>query len=228
MTPKEIFKSFFTAPALAMIALFLTYFIMIFNDKKLFFEYYSAKQEAAPVLKISKPNTYEINTEYIKIKFPPEHQSFSAVFSADDITKDLLKVGISKHVSLIFRDEQYCYANYKWFNSYSSWWINFIELNCIEFAQDGFDCDNFSDLFMALYSLSSKNSNNRPKAQLICGTLVVENAEEFAGILAKKNSWHSLNIVWTDFGWFVIEPQNGTFISIRSYPNKNNIKAIIF
>ena len=72
------------------------------------------------------------------------------------------------------------------------------------------------------------NSDHREKAQLVCGTLVVENVEEFAGIPAQKGSWHSLNIVWTDFGWFVFEPQNGTYISLRNYPNKNNIKAIIF
>ena len=98
----------------------------------------------------------------------------------------------------------------------------------IYFVANSFDCDNFSDFFMVAYSFSNYNLNSNLASQLACGTVIVEQLEEFGGIQYGNGIWHSLNIVWLDEGWFVVEPQNGAYISLASYPNKKNIKAIIF
>jgi hypothetical protein len=106
--------------------------------------------------------------------------------------------------------------------------MDVLDLYQLSYERETFDCDNFSDLFVTVYNFSSHNRSNRTAAQVAVATVVVEQVKNFADISYGSDSWHSLNLVWTSSGWFIVEPQNGTYISLESYPNKNTIKAIIF
>ena len=196
--------------------------------KEYFFRYYSPSNEPVPQ-KIIFENKSQ-NSEIVKftVNLPYRYSYFSQSFLTSQVEQSLREGGLTKQATVIFRDELYCFVDSLWFDKYALWWINFIKNNNVDFKQDSFDCDNYSDLFMAIYGLVSLNTTVRPYAQVACGTVVVQNVEEFAGIPALQDSWHSLNVVWTNNGWFIIEPQNGIYISLSSYPNKNNIRAIIF
>jgi len=207
---------------------FITWPFIHFYYSSNSYETYSARKEAKPII-INESNGQQIvPIEDLKIFFPPKHSFISSSIKAEEINKSLIDGGLPKDTSVILRDEKYSFVSISYFDKYSKWWLALIQNNNFKFESDAFDCDNFSDTFMILFQLSSKLFDLKVKAQLACGTVIVENTAEFAGIPAGENSWHSLNIVMTDYGWFVIEPQNGVYISLNSYPNKNNIKLIIF
>jgi len=210
--------------------LFVTFVLHLGYDhycREYFYRYYSPSSEPHPESLFSQ-DPYRQKLEEFRVNLPHRHVFFSQSFSVEQVEQSLLEGGLPKATSVLFRDESYCFVDSMWFDKYALWWMNFIKNNNVEFKRDNFDCDNFSDLFMAIYGFASLNTTVRPYSQVTCGTVIVENKQEFAGIPALDDSWHSLNIVWTNIGWFIIEPQNGTYISLESYPNKNNIKAIIF
>ena len=189
---------------------------------------YSAKKEAKPIV-INESNGQKVFlAEDLKIVLPPRHSFISLPITSEELKKSLVKNGLPKDVDVITRDENYAHVSISYFDKYTKWWVSILENNNFNFQADAFDCDNFSDTFMVFFQLTSKFFDLKVKSQLACGTVIVENVEEFAGIPAKENSWHSLNIVMTDYNWFVVEPQNGVYISLNSYPNKKNIKLIIF
>ena len=207
---------------------FLTWPFIHFYYSSNSYEAYSAKKEAKPII-INESNGQQVFlAEELKIVLPPKHSFISLPISSEDIKKSLIKNGLPSDVDIVTRDENYAHVSISYFDKYTRWWTSILENNNFNFQADAFDCDNFSDTFMVFFQLSSKLFDLKVKAQLACGTVIVENIEEFAGIPARENSWHSLNIVMTDYNWFVVEPQNGVYISLNSYPNKKNIKMIIF
>lgn len=212
---------FFTIVTIALNILYDSY------CREYFYRYYSPSSEPLPRKKIAEDH-YDQRVGEFRISLPYRHVYFSQSFSSTKVEESLHEAGLDKNTTVLFRDESYCFVDSVWFDKYALWWIDFIKSNNVDFKQDNFDCDNFSDLFMAIYGFASLNTTVRPYSQVACGTVIVENVNEFARIPALADSWHSLNIVWTNNGWFVIEPQNGIYISLESYPNKNNIKAIIF
>jgi hypothetical protein len=42
----------------------------------------------------------------------------------------------------------------------------------------------------------------------------------------KPGNYHALNIIKTNKGWFVVEPQTGQYMDLKSYPNE--IEKYIF
>lgn len=192
------------------------------------FKKYCASDEAKPIIiRDSNPNI-ELNMGSLKSDPQPKHAFISDSFENEKLENLLFLFGLPKTATILFRDEKYSLVTLEYLDRYSKWWIEFLDKNKLKFHENYFDCDNYSDLFMVLFVLSSRRYELSQKSQIACGTLIVETVEAFAGIPAQTNAWHSLNIIWTDAGWFVIEPQNGVYISLSSYPNKNGIKAVIF
>ena len=192
------------------------------------FKKYCASDEAKPIIIRDSNVDNELNIGGLKSSPQPKHSFISDSFENEKLEDLLFLFGLPKTATILFRDEKYSFVSLEYLDRYSKWWIDFLDKNKLKFYENYFDCDNYSDLFMVLFILSSKRYELSQKSQIACGTLIVETQEAFAGIPAQTNSWHSLNIVWTDVGWFVIEPQNGIYISLSSYPNKKGIKAVIF
>ena len=194
-----------------------------------FYHKYNPINESRPIQRFGRNN---INSWFqdglLFLKTSPKTESISRSYSTDHLKETLLKSGLSTNVDVIFRDKHYSFSTLSWFNKYVTWWITMVIDHDIYFVANSFDCDNFSDFFMVAYSFSNYNLNSNLASQLACGTVIVEQLEEFGGIQYGNGIWHSLNIVWLDEDWFIIEPQNGAYISLASYPNKKNIKAIIF
>jgi hypothetical protein len=201
-------------------------FVFKFLDKNYFYKHYLPQNEVRPLdptLEKKKKDSFSITIEY-----PKKKSFFIQSFESGFLKDSLFKNGLPQDVAIIMRDEKYSFVDSLWFDQYANWWASFIEENYISFDYNTFDCDNFSDLFMVLFGLTNVNSLYKSDAQLACATIIVNNVYSFAGIPAQEDSWHSLNLVWTNASWFVIEPQNGVYISLDSYPNKKHIKAVIF
>jgi len=192
------------------------------------FKRYCASDEAKPIIIRDLNVDNELNIGNLRTSFQPKHGFIADSYDIDKAENSLRLFGLPSTATTLFRDETYSFVTLEYLDRYSKWWIEFLDKNNLKFQENYFDCDNFSDLFMVLFSLSSRRYESSLKSQIACGTLIVETLEPFAGIPAQPNGWHSLNIIWTDAGWFVIEPQNGVYISLTSYPNKKGIKAVIF
>jgi hypothetical protein len=192
------------------------------------FKRYCASDEAKPIIIRDTNVENELNIGSLRSQPQPKHAFISDSFENEKLEDLLFLSGLPKTATILFRDEKYSLVTLEYLDRYGKWWIEFLDKNKLKFHENYFDCDNYSDLFMVLFILSSRRYELSQKSQIACGTLIVETVEAFAGIPAQSNAWHSLNIIWTDAGWFVIEPQNGTYISLSSYPNKKGIKAVVF
>lgn len=194
-----------------------------------FYYKYNAFNESEPVFNSGRKNFNSLfENEFLLLKVAPKPENISKSYNADYLLKSLQKNGLNKGIEIIFRDQQYSFGSSSWFDKYIIWWISILNEFQIYFMKNSFDCDNFSDFFMVTYSFINQGLNKGLSSQLACGTIIVEQLEEFADIKNGEGVWHSLNIVWLDESWFVVEPQNGVYIDLGSYPNKNNIKVIIF
>ena len=88
---------------------------------------------------------------------------------------------------------------------------------------ENLDCDNFAMLYKSMMSVSAykANSDNEPCVAL----LVVRQVNKFGGV--PTGGLHMVNLVMTNQGWFVIEPQTGEFISLEKYPNQQYVQLLI-
>ena len=57
--------------------------------------------------------------------------------------------------------------------------------------------------------------------------VVARQKHEFGGIPA-SNGLHMLNLIMTNNGWFILEPQSNEFILLEEYPNQEFIEYLIF
>ncbi|HUX79205.1 MAG TPA: hypothetical protein VMW10_05615 [Alphaproteobacteria bacterium] len=133
-----------------------------------------------------------------------------------------------KASATFFRDGKYVTPTHEHLEMFINWWRGFILTENVAYIKDAFDCDNFANLFKTLYTLSSLRAEEKVEAQVLVGTIIVKQEKEFAFVYGGSFVWHMLNIVRTEKGWFVVEPQNGFFISLEYYPNSKTIVSAYF
>lgn len=92
-----------------------------------------------------------------------------------------------------------------------------------KFKLESSDCDDFG-LFFKFFSsfVNTRKKNN--KYALCVGFALVKAKEEALGIPPTKA--HAINLIWSDKGWIVVEPQSGEYCLIKDYPNE--IKWVLF
>ncbi len=80
-------------------------------------------------------------------------------------------------------------------------------------------------LYKSLMGISAYKSadNEEPSVAVV----VVSQINEYGGIPASKGL-HMVNLVMTNNGWFIFEPQSGKYILLEKYPNQEYIKYIIY
>lgn len=84
------------------------------------------------------------------------------------------------------------------------------------FRPESRDCDDFADVFdLAISWMAARACLD---AAPLVGSISVECRYSYAGIPAVGA--HALNVVDTNLGLFVVEPQNGTHCPLESYPNR--------
>ena len=90
--------------------------------------------------------------------------------------------------------------------------------------KENLDCDNFAMLYKSLMGISSYKSaiNKEPSVAVV----VVRQINEYGGI-PSSNGYHMVNLVMTNKGWFIFEPQTGEFILLEEYPNQEFIEYLI-
>ena len=77
-------------------------------------------------------------------------------------------------------------------------------------------------LYKSLFSIGTLK--NDVKREILVGVILVEQTEKFLGIPPANR--HALNIVFTEKGWVVYEPQTNMLCLLTEYPFA--IKAFVF
>lgn len=92
-----------------------------------------------------------------------------------------------------------------------------------KFKLESSDCDDFALFFKFLSCFYHTRTEDMPYA-LCVGFTIVEAKKEALGI--SPSNAHAINLVWSDVGWIVVEPQNGEYCQLKDYPNE--IKWVLF
>ena len=121
----------------------------------------------------------------------------------------------SKH-SLDIAPYDYVKVKYDYLVNFNKWFIAATKRFYRKDLGDGYDCDNFAHLYKSLMSTAAYKNNS--KREILVGVIFVAQRKDFGGIPAGKYN-HALNLIGTEKGWFVIEPQTGEMCELKDYPN---------
>jgi len=123
-------------------------------------------------------------------------------------------------------DSKYKELNYYYFLEFNSWFEKLKFENGIMpiNSKENLDCDNFAMLYKSLVGISAYKSEEQNEPAV--AVLVVEQINEFGGIPA-TGGLHMVNLVMTNNGWFIFEPQTGKYTLLERYPNQEYIQYFI-
>lgn len=95
----------------------------------------------------------------------------------------------------------------------------------IRFVDQLWDCDNYVSCFVAFADLLGLRAGER-RGSLCIGWATVNYRYRFAGVRA--GTAHAVVVVGTSKGLFIIEPQDGTMVALRDFPNRHTMEEVNF
>ena len=134
----------------------------------------------------------------------------------DEESKRSLKIPPYLWHKAIFTDHDYVKVKYDYLVNFNKWFIAATKRFYRKDLGDGYDCDNFAHLYKSLMSTAAYKNDS--KREVLAGVIFVAQRKAFGGIPAGKYN-HALNLIGTEKGWFVIEPQTGEMCELKDYPN---------
>jgi hypothetical protein len=135
------------------------------------------------------------------------------------------KLKVDKNIKMLLLDAVYEEVDFYEMKKFNNWFQDFKFQNGVMpiDQKENLDCDNFALLYKSLFSVSRYKSDTKKEPAV--ALVVVEQKRPFAGIPA--GLLHMLNLVFTNNGWYIFEPQTGEAILLEDYPNQEFIKFII-
>ena len=134
----------------------------------------------------------------------------------DEQSKHSLDIAPYNWTQAIFTDAEYVRIKHSYFLEFNKWFMAATKRFYLKDLGDGYDCDNFAHLYKSLMSTAAYKNNS--KREILVGVIFVAQRKDFGGIPAGKYN-HALNLIGTEKGWFVIEPQTGEMCELKDYPN---------
>lgn len=126
---------------------------------------------------------------------------------------------------IVLLDSKFEVVDYYFFKKFNNWFKELqFENGFLPIDQkENLDCDNFAMLYKSLMGIASYKSKSQYEPAV--AVAVVEQKNEFGGIPA--GYLHMLNLVFTNNGWYIFEPQTGKFVKLEDYPNQEYIQYFI-
>lgn len=151
----------------------------------------------------------------------PEPEYHYPAKTSFDIQREI-QPDFQNKVPSVTLDRHFVGVKYSYFKKFNEWYKQ--STNGIQNAQnnESFDCDNHALLYKSLFSISTLKKD--VKREILVGVILVEQSDHFLGIPATNR--HALNVVFTEKGWIVYEPQTNMFCFLKDYPLA--IKAFVF
>lgn len=126
---------------------------------------------------------------------------------------------------ILCRFDSYSVVHHGWFKDFSFWCYLQVKSMGLSYRAENWDCDDYSQAYNAIADVAQLRARVAMPPRLI-GRLVVRQEVTWAGVHA--TGLHELIIFRSGKGWWVCEPQNSTMIQLVKYPNRGNIREILF
>lgn len=162
----------------------------------------------------------------IALPAPPpwDTKQTASVWTIDDIKAEFARVTdtpprVNYVRSKLLRPEHTQLVEFK------SWFRKLEKPLKIRFVDQLWDCDNYANCFVAFADLLSLRAGET-RGSVCIGWASVFYRFKFAGIRA--GGAHAVVVVGTSQGLFIIEPQDGTMVALRDFPNRHTIEEVYF
>ncbi len=121
------------------------------------------------------------------------------------------------------RMSRYIIPTKEWTKSLLGDWKELLSIFHIRGKYQTWDCENFSMLFNSFITVRIWSAGYRD-TRAGTGWLKVDAKKSWAGI--PGNTHHAVIFIVMKKGLYIVEPQNGKYVAIKDYPNKEYIKEI--
>lgn len=143
-------------------------------------------------------------------------------------SKNWVPTKVPTDFKVVMLDTRYRVSDYYHFRAFNSWFKKLLFETGIqagvESNHQALDCDNFAMLYKSLMGVSAYKSGD--ELEIGVAVVVVKQVNEFGGIPG-TGGLHMVNLVFTNQGWFIFEPQTGDFILLEDYPNQEFVQYMI-
>lgn len=148
------------------------------------------------------------------------------LYFAQQKTFNWVDTKVPTDIKVTLFDVNYKAVDYYFFLKFNKWFEKLkFENGIMPIDQkENLDCDNFAMLYKSLMGISGYKSSNKSEPSV--AVVVVRQVNEYGGIPA-SNGLHMVNLVMTNNGWFIFEPQTGKFTLLENYPNQEFIEYLI-
>lgn len=115
--------------------------------------------------------------------------------------------------------------DHRWLVDFKGWFRAVQKPLKLRFKDQVWDCDDYANCFVAFADLLGMKSGET-RGALCVGWATVYYRRPFAGIRA--GGAHAIVVVATAQGLYILEPQDGTLVALRDFPNRDTIEEINF
>jgi hypothetical protein len=165
--------------------------------------------------------------QYRVWKRTPRLEIVNKNYDRDQIGNGLVDIMGIEGVKFYFQDYNYVPVRFEWLQQYVQWWNQAKENFGIAYANDAFDCENYARLFKAMLDVQIVPIQRKVSKSLATAVVLVSPKNEFGGV-GPESGTHVLNLVGTDRGWIIVEPQTGAMVEFSRYPNLKYIIGLAF
>lgn len=162
-----------------------------------------------------------------QLDLPPSLE-ISTLVSAQELMQDARPLLPSGGFVGPLLDEKYAVVDYGWLkHTFLPFYREAaIQLRTVASREgEASDCDNYGMFLRQMMSLAGILGRTEEPA---AAQMVVVQNRAFSGVRRTREN-HSVGLVLTDRGWYVIEPQNGDqLIPFRRYANRKTVRYITF
>lgn len=174
-----------------------------------------------------QPDTAALAREALLTLPPPppwDPKQTATVWTVEDVNAEFAKVTdtpprVNFLRAKLLRPEHTELVNFK------GWFRSLEKPLKIRFVDQLWDCDNYAECFVAFADLLALKAGET-RGSVCVGWATVFYRFGFAGI--KAGGAHAVVIVGTSKGLFIIEPQDGTMVALRDFPNRHTIEEVFF
>lgn len=151
---------------------------------------------------------------------PPEAQ----LWSLDEVKAELARITDTPPRVNMLRP-RVLRPDHRWLVDFKGWFRAVQKPLKLRFVDQVWDCDDYANCFVAFADLLGMK-NGEARGALCVGWATVYYRRPFAGIRA--GGAHAIVIVATAQGLYMLEPQDGTLVALRDFPNRDTIEEINF
>ncbi len=183
-------------------------------------------EDAFPRSSRLQPNLAALaQTALLTLPAPPAWDAAAAttVWTIEDLTAEFAKV-TDTPPQINYIRARFLRPDHAWMTKFKGWFRTLEKPLKIRFEDQLWDCDNYANCFVSFADLLALKSGET-RGSLCVGWATVFYRRPFAGI---RSGAHAVVIVGTSQGLYIIEPQDGTMVALKDFPNRDTIEAVYF